>query len=414
MEEFKLMTKQELVTKRANLWNAMNAFLDAQRNEKGVLSAEDDAKYAEMEKEFDSLTNEINRMNRKEAIDMEISKPVNNPIFVKPTNNEEEDKPGRGSKNYKKSFWNVMRSKTVRPEVSDALQVGTDSEGGYLVPDEFEKTLVESLEEENIFRKLATVIKTSSGDRKIPVVATKGTASWVDEEGLIPESDDSFGQVSIGAYKLGTLIKVSNELLADSIFNLEGYISKEFGRRCGAKEEDAFFNGDGTGKPVGVLHATLGAEVGVTTASANAITADEVIDLFYSLRAPYRKKAVFIVNDSTIKAIRKLKDKNDNYLWQPALTAGQPDTLLGRPVYTSAYMPTIAGGARTIVFGDFSYYWIADRQGRTFKKLSELYATTDQTGFMATQRVDGKLILREAVKVLVQKATTSGGSTSGN
>ena len=398
------MTKQELVNKRVNLWNAMNAFLDSHRTEQGVLSVEDDAKYADMEKEFDALTKEIARFDRKEAIENELNKPVNSPIFNRPAGTEEEDKPGRGSKNYKKSFWNAMRSKSIRPEVSDALQVGTDSEGGYLVPDEFEKTLVEALEEENIFRKLAHVINTSSGDRKIPVVATKGTASWVDEEGLIPDSDDSFGQVSIGAYKLGTLIKVSNELLADSVFNLEAYISKEFGRRCGSKEEDAFFNGDGTGKPTGILHATLGAEVGVTSKNATDITADDIIDLFYSLKAPYRKRAVWILNDSTVKAIRKLKDGNGNYIWQPALTAGSPDTILGRPVYTSAYVPTIAAGNRTVIFGDLSYYWIADRQGRTFKKLSELYATTDQTGFVATQRVDGKLILREAVKVLVQKA----------
>ena len=398
------MTKQELVNKRVNLWNAMNAFLDSHRTEQGVLSVEDDAKYADMEKEFDALTKEIARFDRKEAIENELNKPVNSPIFNRPAGTEEEDKPGRGSKNYKKSFWNAMRSKSIRPEVSDALQVGTDSEGGYLVPDEFEKTLVEALEEENIFRKLAHVINTSSGDRKIPVVATKGTASWVDEEGLIPDSDDSFGQVSIGAYKLGTLIKVSNELLADSVFNLEAYISKEFGRRCGSKEEDAFFNGDGTGKPTGILHATLGAEVGVTSKNATDITADDVIDLFYSLKAPYRKRAVWILNDSTVKAIRKLKDGNGNYIWQPALTAGSPDTILGRPVYTSAYVPTIAAGNRTVIFGDLGYYWIADRQGRTFKKLSELYATTDQTGFVATQRVDGKLILREAVKVLVQKA----------
>ena len=398
------MTKQELVTKRANLWNAMNSFLDSHRNTDGVLSVEDDAKYADMEKEFDSLTREINRLDRKDAIENELNKPVNTPIVTKPVNGDEEDKPGRGSKNYKKSFWNAMRSKTVRPEVTDALQVGRDTEGGYLVPDEFEKTLIEALEEENIFRKLATVIKTSSGDRKIPVVASKGSASWVDEEGLIPESDDSFGQVSIGAYKLGTLIKVSNELLNDSVFNLEAYISKEFGRRCGAKEEEAFFNGNGTGKPTGILDATYGAITGVTTDAVDKITADEIIDLFYSLKAPYRKRAVWVLNDSTVKAIRKLKDGNGNYLWQPALTEGTPDTILGRPVYTSAYMPSIAAGARTVIFGDLSYYWVADRQGRTFKKLSELYATTDQTGFMATQRVDGKLILREAVKVLVQKA----------
>lgn len=399
------MTITELRDKRAKTWNAMESFLDTHRNDKGVLSVEDDATYSKMEAEIEMLTNEIKRMERKEAIEAELNKPVSNPLTAKPMSSVEDEKSGRASDTYKKSFWNAMRKKTVSPNVLNALQEGTDSEGGYLVPDEFEKTLVEGLEEENIFRKLAHVITTSTGDRKIPVVASKGNASWVDEEGTISDSDDSFTQVSIGAYKLGTLIKVSNELLNDSVFNLESYISKEFARRIGAKEEDAFFNGNGTGKPVGIFNATGGADVGVTAASATAITADELIDLFYSLKAPYRKNAVWVLNDSTIKAIRKLKDSNGNYLWQPALTAGTPDTILGRPVFTSAYVPTIAAGAKTIAFGDFSYYWIADRSGRNFKKLSELYAATDQTGFVATQRVDGKLILSEAIKVLKMKAS---------
>lgn len=406
------MTLIELVNKRKAVLEAMDKFLDTRKNEKGCLSKEDDAIYADMEKEFDSLTNEIGRAQRREAMEKEMDKPVNSPIIAKPMKADEEDeKTGRASKNYNKNFWKMMRSKTIRPEVADALQVGTDTEGGYLVPDEFEHTLVEALEEEDIFRKLAHVITTSSGDRKIPVVASKGSASWVDEEGTITESDDAFGQVSIGAYKLGTLVKVSNELLNDSAFDLESYISNEFARRIGNKEEDAFFNGNGTGKPTGILNATGGAQVGVTTASATAITADEIIDLFYSLKAPYRKKAVWILNDATVKIIRKLKDKNDNYLWQPALTAGTPDTILGRPVYTSSYVPVVAAGAKTVIFGDLSYYWIADRQGRNFKKLSELYAATDQTGFVATQRVDGKLILPEAIKVLQQK---TGSASSGN
>lgn len=187
------------------------------------------------------------------------------------------------------------------------------------------------------------------------------------------------------------------------MFDLESYISKEFARRIGSKEEDAFFNGDGTGKPLGIFAATGGAEVGVTTANATAITADELIDLYYSLKAPYRKNAVWVLNDSTVKAIRKLKDNNGNYLWQPAITAGTPDTILGRPVLTSSYVPEIKAGAKTVAFGDFKYYWIADRAGRNFKKLTELYAATGQVGFVATQRVDGKLILPEAIKVLVQK-----------
>ena len=406
------MTILELREKRAKAWEAAKAFLDSHRKENGVLSAEDDAAYTKMEQEITDLGKEIARLERQEALDAELNRPVNKPLTGKPGGrtdaDDEEDKTGRASDDYRKNFWNAMRSKVPMPAVTNALQIGTDSEGGYLVPDEYERTLVEALEEENIFRQMAKVIKTSSGDRKIPVVASKGTASWIDEEGAYPESDDSFGQVSIGAYKLGTMIKVSEELLNDSVFDLQSYISREFARRIGAKEEEAFFTGDGKGKPLGVLAATGGAETGVTAASATAVTADELMDLYYSLKSPYRKKSVWVLNDSTIKAIRKLKDNNGQYLWQPSLTAGAPDMILGRPIKTSAYMPAIAAGAKTIAFGDFSYYWIADRQGRSFKRLNELFAATGQVGFLASQRVDGKMILAEAVKVLVQKAASAG------
>ena len=404
------MTILELCEKCAKAWEAAKAFLDSHRKENGVLSAEDDAAYTKMEQEITDLGKEIARLERQEALDAELNRPVNKPLTGKPMNGKLEDdgegKMGRASDEYKKNFWNAMRSKAPVPNVTNALQIGTDTEGGYLVPDEFENTLVEALEEENIFRQMAKIIQTSSGDRKIPVVATKGTASWMDEEGAYPESDDSFGQVSIGAYKLGTMIKVSEELLNDSVFDLQSYITREFARRIGSREEEAFFTGNGTGKPLGILAATGGAETGITAASATAVTADELIDLYYSLRSPYRRNAVWTLNDSTVKAIRKLKDGNGQYLWQPGITAGAPDMILGRPVRTSTYMPEIAAGAKTIAFGDFSYYWIADRQGRSFKRLNELFAATGQVGFLASQRVDGKLVLPEAVKVLAQKAAS--------
>ncbi len=400
----------DLREKRAKAWDAAKQFLDAKRGADGMLSEKDTAAYDKMEQDVMNLGKEIERLERQAAIDAELSKATSTPLTGKPgakMGKDDKEKTGRASDEYRGSFWNAMRVKAPMPSVLNALQEGTDSEGGYLVPDEFERTLVEALEEENVFRTLAHVIKTSSGDRKIPVVASKGTASWVDEEGAYQESDDEFSQVSIGAYKLGTMIKVSEELLADSVFDLEAYISKEFARRIGAREEESFFTGDGSGKPLGILAATGGAEVGVTAASATAITADEVIDLFYSLKTPYRKNAVWVLNDATVKQIRKLKDSTGQYLWQPSLVAGTPDTILGRPVKTSAFMPVAAAGAKTIAFGDFKYYWIADRQGRTFKKLSELYAANGQIGFLGTQRVDGKLILPEAIKVLQQKSGSS-------
>ena len=217
-------------------------------------------------------------------------------------------------------------------------------------------------------------------------------------------SDDSFGQISLGAHKVASIIKVSEELLKDSVFDVESYIAAEFARRVGDAEEAAFINGDGAGKPIGLLHSTNGAAAGVTAASATAFTADELIDLVYSLKAPYRKHALFLFNDQTLKAIRKLKDGNGQFLWQPGLQAGQPNTLLGYRYETSYHMPLIGAGAKPILFGDFSSYWIADREGRSIKRLNELYAATGQIGFRVTQRLDGRLVQQEGMKCLAMKA----------
>lgn len=401
-------TSIEMRKQRTRVWEQAKAFLDSHRDEKGILSAEDTETYERMEKEIVDLGKEIDRQERLNALERELNAPTSEPLTGKPEGAKADMKTGRASDEYKKNFWNAMRSKYPNAAIVNALQVGTDTEGGFLVPDEFERTLIQALDEENIFRRIATVIHSNSGDRKIPVVASKGSAAWVDEEGTYGESDDSFGQITLGAYKLGTLIKVSEELLNDSAFDLESYISAEFGRRLGTKEEEAFFTGDGSGKPTGILAAAGGAELGKTTASATAITADEVIDLYYSLRVPYRKKAVWLMNDTTVSALRKLKDNQGQYLWEPSLVSGTPNKILGCEVITSPFMPAIASGAKSIAFGDFSYFWIADRQGRTFKRLNELFSTTGQIGFLGNQRVDGKLILPEAIKVLQQKGTASG------
>ena len=395
----------DMRNQRAKTWEKAKAFLDDRRNERGILSSEDSTTYGRMEQEIVDLGHEIERQERMEAYERELNAHVGSPITSRPdTAPKGSQKTGRASDEYRKAFWNQMRRMHNAPDLRNALQVGTDTEGGYLVPDEFERTLVEALEEQNIFRSLAHIIHTSSGDRKIPVSASKGEAAWIDEAGAYPESDDSFGQVTISAYKLGTIIKISEELINDSVFDIEGYVAREYARRIGAKEESACFVGDGIGKPLGILAPTGGAQTGVSAASATALSCDEVIDLFYSLRSPYRKNAVWVTNDSTVKALRKLKDGNGQYIWQPSLTAGTPDTILSHPVMTSAYMPEIASGAKTMAFGDFSHYWIADRQGRTFKRLGELFAPSGQVGFLGSQRVDGKLILPEAIKVLQQKA----------
>lgn len=185
-----------------------------------------------------NLGKEIQRMERQAEIEADMAKATSAPILTTPAaQTTAPEKTGTASAEYSAAFWNSIRNRNWI-DVRNDLQVGTDTEGGYLVPDEFERKLIEALQEENIFRQMATVIKTNSGDRKIPIVTSKGDAVWIDEEEQYTLSDDTFGQASLSAFKLGTAIKVSEELLGDSVFDLPSYIAREFARRIGAKEEE--------------------------------------------------------------------------------------------------------------------------------------------------------------------------------
>ena len=391
------MTINEMIQKRAKVWETAKNFVDTHENENGVLSAEDNAAYERMEQEIEDLTAAIDRQQRAEAREAQLSQPVNTPLTGRPAGRADE-KTGRASDAYKEDFGAHLRGK--RP-VHNVLSEGVQADGGYLVPVEFERQIVAGLDEANVVRGLAKVI-TTSAERKIPVAAAHSEAKWTAENGAYTESSPTFDQKTIDAFKLTDLVKVSIELLQDSMFDLESYIAAEFARAFGIAEEQAFCVGTGTGQPTGIF-TEKGGQVGVTAASAAAVTADELISLVYSLKSPYRRNAKFLMNDATIGAIRKLKDGNGVYLWQPSLQAGEPDKLLGYELYTSPYVPQMAAGAFSAAFGDFRNYWIADRSGRTVQRLNELYSANGQVGFVATERVDGKVILPEGIRLLKMK-----------
>lgn len=381
----------ELYDKRAKAWEAAKAFLDSHTDKDGNLSAEDAAAYDKMEKEVVELGKSIDRLQRQQAIDNELSRPASAPITNEPKNS----KPAgfRASNEYKAAMLTALR--TEFRQVSDVLEEGTDANGGYLVPEEYDRRLIDVLNEENIMRSLATKI-TTSGEHKINVAANKPAAAWIEEGGAIQFADATFDQKLMDAHKLHVAIKITDELLYDNAFGLENYIITQFGKALANAEEDAFLNGDGNGKPKGML---ADAETGVTTSGAS-MTSDDIIDLIYSLKRPYRKNASFMMNDSTIAAIRKLKDNNNNYIWQPAYQAGEPDRLLGYTLHTSAFFPEKAAGKAALAFGDYSYYNIGDRGSRSMQQLKELFAGNGMVGYLMKERVDGLLLLPEAVKVL--------------
>lgn len=399
MEETK-MTIQELIENRKKLWEGAKAFVESKRDKDGLLSDEDIKTYNEMEAKIKALGDEINRMKDRELLENELKKATSTPLTQKPGMNDEL-KTGRASDAYKKAMFNALR--TNFRQVSNILQEGIDSSGGYLIPEEYDTRLIQGLTDENILRKLGTIIKTS-GEHKINIAGTKPAAAWIEEGEALSFGDATFNQVILDAHKLHVAVKVTEELLYDNAFGLENYLIDQFAKALANAEEDAFLNGNGEGKPLGIFAASGGGEVAVTTASSTAITYDEIVNLVYALKRPYRKNAKFILNDQTIATLRKLKDGNGQYIWQPALQAGEPDRLLGYEVLTSAYVPNIEAGAAVIAFGDFSYYNIGDRGVRSFAELKELFAGNGMIGFVAKERVDGKLVLPEAVKILKIKA----------
>ena len=384
----------ELREKRNKIWNTAKEFLNQKRGADGLVPAEAAAEYDKMEADMVALGREIERLERQSAYDLEMSKPTSAPILGAPTKSAEA-KTGRATNEYKADFGNILRGK---PPVNNVLSTSPDTDGGYLVPMEFERQIIMGLQEANVIRSIAKTI-TTSAERKIPIAATHSSAQWTAENAAYAESNPTFAQKTIDAFKLTDLVKVSTELLQDSMFDLESYIAAEFARAFGVAEEEAFCVGTGTGQPTGIFTAS-GGTVGVTAGSATAITVDNIIDLIYALKSPYRRNAAFLMKDVTVSTLRKLKDSNGAYLWQPSVQAGQPDRLLGYPIYTSPYAPAAAASALPIAFGDFSNYWIADRLGRTVQRLNELYAGNGQVGFIATERVDGKVILSEGIQLL--------------
>ena len=392
------MNIQDLITKRAKAWEAAKSFLDSHRKENGVLSAEDGETYDRMEKEITDLTKEIERLNRQKAIEDEMEKATSRPLTgsLKKPEDEETEKKGRFSHQYAKDMLTAMR--TNFRQVSNILQEGVDADGGYLVPDEWDQRLIDVLEEENIMRGLGTKI-TTSGEHKINIAGTKPAAAWIEEGGALSFGEASFDQKILDAHKLHVAIKVTEELLYDSAFDLTNYITTQFGKALANAEEDAFLNGDGTGKPTGLFHETKGGQIGVTL-SGTTIKTDDLLTLIYSLKRPYRKSASFLLNDSTLAAIRKLKDNNGSYIWQPSYQEGEPDRICGYKANTSPYCNELEAGKPFIAFGDYSYYNIGDRGTRSFQELRELFAGNGMIGYVAKERVDGLLLLPEAVQIM--------------
>ena len=301
------------------------------------------------------------------------------------------------SATYNKAFWNVMRGSS---EQSNDLSEGSDYQtGAYFLPNESTNHFLAALSKENLFRRIATTINATTNGGTIMASDSCAVTDWIPENGPIPEAAQTFKSLRVQSCKLAGITLLNNDFLQDKSFDVESYLSNEFARSFGKKEEWALINGDGVSQPNGILHPVNGAEVGVTASAIDSISFDDVIKLFFSLKSEYRNQAVWVMNDETALTLRNLKDSSGNYLWR-----NNDDTILGKPVTISNFMPSQASGNKVIAFGDFSYYWIVERQGLSIRPIKEKYYLSDQMAYIGFEFLDGRLIRPEAIKLLQMSA----------
>ncbi len=286
----------------------------------------------------------------------------------------------------------------------------TAGAGGNLVPTGFVAQLYAHLVEAATVRQFAKTMTTDSGESLlVPKTTTHGAAALVAEAGTIAASDAAFGQVSIGAFKYGQLIQLSTELVQDSAIDLLGYIAESGGRNAGLASGTNYVTGTGTAQPEGIMtNITAGVTLGTgnTTGFTVAGSIDGLFDLYHSIVTGYRARAVWVMNDSTLAKVRKVRDTTNQYLWQPGLTAGQPDTILGRPVFTDPNVASFAANAKVMAFGDFTaYYLIRDVDSVRFERSDDYAFANDLITFRVLIRTDGRVIDATAAKSLVASAT---------
>ena len=288
---------------------------------------------------------------------------------------------------YNQAFWSKMRGALIN---HDNLKEG-QIDGGFQLPSDNLKEFYEAIEKDNLFRRLATTVHLTKAEGRIHATTSTGSAGIVDEGNLIPEDGDKFTQFPIKSYKIASLAKLRESFLLDNDFNLEKYLTTEFARRFGRAEENLFINGHGVTNQTGILSVSES----VNAKETNTLSYNEIVELYFSIEAEYRKDAVFIMNDETAFNLRTLKDDDGNYLWNP-----NKDTIFGKEVLISPYMPSIESGKKPIIFGDLSFYWIIERKPLAIQVLNELYSNQGQIGFIGFERVDGRLIRTKAIRTI--------------
>jgi HK97 family phage major capsid protein len=418
---------RRLTEQRKSVFAQMHKLNEDAEKENRSLSAEENEQFEKMATEFEELKEREERATKLFMQEREVEQTTNTPIEKRigdegdaPTTYEEfrEQRNGRRTEEapeFRSAFFRYISV----PSVSDldveehrALTKGTATAGGYLVPTNFYNQIIRSLRFMGAFANLANELVTDSGETiQVPANTAHGTAAWLAESGSYTPSDETFAQLSLGAFKATTKVIVSEELLEDSAFNLDAFLAQEIGERIGVLENTAYIKGDGTGKPQGIIQATgtasnLGADVTAAVGNATSFNYTALVTSIFSLSPQYRAGASFIVNDASARNLYLMTDSQNRPLWNVNVATTGPDTFLGYPIRTDPDMPAPAAGNISAVFGDWRrVYTIRRVRGFGIQRQNELHSDSGQVGFCAYERVDGRVVLAAAGIGLKHSAT---------
>lgn len=400
----------QLREQRANIWEQAKGLLDAAAEAKRELSAEEQVSYDKMNTDLDQIAERVKDLEESETRNRETEAAFDKLLQSRQIKRPEADKVNEGLRSFLRG---ESRSFDVQPDGPvnfRDLTKGTATAGGDTVPTSFYNQLVQHMiEVSGILTAGPTILRTSSGENiDIPTTTAHSSGALVAEAAAISESDPAFTKRTLGAYKYGVLIQVARELIDDTAVDLQGYLSMQAGRAVGNAFGVHLATGSGSSQPSGIVTGSSAGVTGATTGASGLFTADELIDLQYSVISPYRNSpsCAWLMRDATVGKVRKLKDANDQYLWQPGLGSGTPDQLLNKPVHTDPNIAAVATSAKSVLFGDISTYFVRLAGGVRFERSDEYAFNTDLVTFRCLVRGDGTLVDRTgAVKHYVGAAT---------
>lgn len=392
----------ELREQRNRIVTQAREILDKAEAEKRDLSAEEQGKYDELMAEQQRKGDAIVREERLVEAERELA----GKQIEKENKEEQRGSSVTGSPEYRTAFAQYLRMgrNGLTPEEIRSLSASNNVEGGYLVmPEQMVNELIKAVDDDVFIRRFATryAVPTAAALGAPTIDANPADADWTAE--IATGSEDStmaFGKRELHPRPLAKRIKVSNKLLRVAP-NAEGIVMDRLAYKFAISQEKAFLTGSGANQPLGIFTAST---QGITTArdvstgnTTTAFTVDGLIEAKYSVKGQYQKIGQWLFHRDAVKMLAKLKDGDGQYIWQPTKTEADPDRLLGRPVNMSEYAPnTFTTGLYVGIFGDFSQYWIADALDMQIQRLVELYAETNQTGFIGRMESDGMPVLAEA------------------